>query len=66
MLWRHNALRSFFQLLAPDNQEASLVEAELAEHILSKETVERLEHLTQFFATEPEIYQQLLRFQKVE
>lgn len=66
LLWRHNALWAFFQLLAPDNQEASLVEAELTEHILSRETVERLEHLTQFFAAKPEIYQQMQRFQQNE
>lgn len=47
LLKRHDTIREFFDILNPDNSEA-FMEAELAEHILSEESVESLAKLNAF------------------
>ena len=45
LLWRHNVVNSFFEILAPKNPERGFAEAERVEHILSRETVVQLENI---------------------
>ncbi len=57
LLWRHDTLHHFFIMVNGPGGADSFVEAELAEHILSRKTVESLGELIEFFEEYPEIYQ---------
>lgn len=56
LLWRHNVVLRFFTMLSPDSQKKRFVEAELAEHIFSRGTVQSLEDLLCFFKEHPDCY----------
>jgi len=43
LLWRHNTITDFFEILLGKGNTEAFLEAELAEHILSFETVKKLE-----------------------
>lgn len=45
LLWRHNVVSKFFSMLSKDNPEKGFIEAERVEHLLSKETVSKLESI---------------------
>jgi len=45
LLWRHNTITRFFEMLLGEGNSQAFLEAELAEHILSFETVTKLEWL---------------------
>ena len=43
LLWRHNTIAAFFEMLLGKDNKQAFIEAELAEHIFEVETVRRLE-----------------------
>ena len=56
LLWRHDTIASFFRLITKNRTDEAFVEAELAEHILSRSTVENIGKLVRFFEDNPETY----------
>jgi len=60
LLWRHDTLNAFFTMLNRSDGADPFVEAELAEHILSRETVESLAILIEILQEYPEAYQKFL------
>ena len=67
LLWRHDIVSGFFALISKNSEEASFVEAELCEHILSEDTVKSLETLILFFLRREDSlkeFQQMLEIQQ--
>jgi DtxR family Mn-dependent transcriptional regulator len=56
LLWRHNVINSFFQLL--NTGEKAFEEAEQVEHILSEDTVKNIENLIKCFSEHKELREQ--------
>ena len=52
LLWRHNTITSFFEMLLGNGNSQAFKEAELTEHILSVETVKKLEWLVNNFGND--------------
>lgn len=44
-IWRHNVINNFFSILLPNDKNKAFEEAELVEHMLSRETVEGIENI---------------------
>lgn len=61
LLWRHDTITNFFTLIASGHNDI-LVETELAEHILSRETVEHIACLVDFFRERPNLYLEFKSF----
>ncbi len=59
LVWRHEVIKEFFALLSPDDLQTAFQEGELAEHILSKQTVESLARLNAFLRENCDVYQRL-------
>lgn len=62
LLWRHDVIHHFFGLLAPSQSDEAFVETELAEHMLSRETVKTMELFLSFLSENPDIRQQFLSY----
>lgn len=58
LLWRHNVVSSFFNLLCRDD-DRHFTETERIEHILERNTVVSLAKMVLFFETHPEIKEKL-------
>ncbi len=52
LLWRHNTITDFFEMLLGKGNKQAFVEAELSEHIFQAETVKKLEWLVEKYSKE--------------
>ncbi|MFA5657938.1 MAG: metal-dependent transcriptional regulator [Oscillospiraceae bacterium] len=52
LLWRHNTIADFFEMLLGRGNKQAFVEAELSEHIFEAETVRRLEWIVKNLSEE--------------
>lgn len=59
LLWRHDTIIRFFQLISKNRTDDAFMEAELTEHILSRSTVENLDRLMRLFDENPSFYSKL-------
>lgn len=64
LLWRHQVVRDFFEQLNRTVSEDVFVEAELSEHILSKNTVNSMESWLRFLRSNPAVFEAYLAFEQ--
>lgn len=61
LLWRHKSIESFFKLVSCD-KEIALMETELVEHILSKNTVRNISDLVEFINKNDNIRREYIKY----
>ena len=66
LLWRHDTIRRFFRLVSGDCADTALMEAELTEHVLSRETVEGLALLVDFFGSHRDMEEEYLSMKNLD
>ena len=59
LLWRHDTVCNFFELILRKKDQNAFIEAELVEHILNKDTVENIEKLTEFILNDKDLASRL-------
>lgn len=64
LLWRHDVIQRFFGLLSRSKSDDAFVETELAEHMLSQQTVETMELFLSFLSENKDVSTRFDAFRK--
>ena len=62
LLWRHEVVNRFFELITQSKSAAIFAETEMTEHLLSKQTVECLEKLVRYFDRDQDRLEELKKY----